>query len=328
MESTPRPFKIRDFTSDDYEAVAAMGNRVFPEYPSSADEFRHADESREAKCLHRRYIAEEDGVLLGHGIYEQRAAVYHPRKFEIEMMVHPEHQGRGIGRLLYEAIFRALEEHQPIALHTTAREDMPRPCRFFTDRGFEEVMRIWEMRANPQTLDLRPWSESEENLRGQGIRLVSFADLDADPEHARKAHALNDRLMRDVPLPVPATTRDFESWEKALRSNPNFLPEAYLFALDGDRYVGTTAIWGSQGNDDLYIGLSGTLAEYRRRGIAQALKVRSLAWAKERGATVVKTWNESANMKILRLNEKLGFVRQPAWIQYRKALREEEAPGS
>ena len=36
---------------------------------------------------------------------------------------------------------------------------------------------------------------------------------------------------------------------------------------------------------------------------------------------LIKTWNNSGNRPILAINERLGFVRQPAWIQFRKVLQ-------
>ncbi len=51
-----------------------------------------------------------------------------------------------------------------------------------------------------------------------------------------------------------------------------------------------------------------------------ALKVTALQWAKEQGYTRVRTWNDSMNVGILAINEKLGFQREPAWITYVKEL--------
>ena len=37
----------------------------------------------------------------------------------------------------------------------------------------------------------------------------------------------------------------------------------------------------------------------------------------------IKTWNEANNRGILGINEQLGFVRQPAWLDMVKVLKEE-----
>ena len=65
------------------------------------------------------------------------------------------------------------------------------------------------------------------------------------------------------------------------------------------------------------------IREYWRYGIVLALKVSAIAWAKENGYPSIKTWNEANNRGILGINEQLGFVRQPAWLDMMKVLKEE-----
>ncbi len=117
---------------------------------------------------------------------------------------------------------------------------------------------------------------------------------------------------------------DYEQWRKRLE-NPGLLPDANFIALDGDRYVGFSNLWKSQGDDHLHTGLTGILRAYRRRGIALALKLRAVAYAKARGAPVIRTGNETGNRAMLSINEKLGFARQPAWIDFVKVVKEEKA---
>jgi mycothiol synthase len=83
-------------------------------------------------------------------------------------------------------------------------------------------------------------------------------------------------------------------------------------------------LWHSQASPDLYNGLTGVLRSHRRRGIALALKLRGIAYAKALGRPTIKTWNESNNRAMLAINEALGFVKQPAWIDFVKVLRPDD----
>ncbi|MGQ9699523.1 MAG: GNAT family N-acetyltransferase [Candidatus Bipolaricaulaceae bacterium] len=67
-------------------------------------------------------------------------------------------------------------------------------------------------------------------------------------------------------------------------------------------------------------GLTGVRREHGGKGVAMALKLQVIRYAREKGYTRIKTWNATTNLPIVVLNEKLGFVRQPAWIEYQKTL--------
>ena len=58
---------------------------------------------------------------------------------------------------------------------------------------------------------------------------------------------------------------------------------------------------------------------YRRRGIATALKLRSIEFAKAYGAKELKTDNEENN-PMYQLNLSLGFRPKPAFLSYKKSL--------
>ena len=95
--------------------------------------------------------------------------------------------------------------------------------------------------------------------------------------------------------------------------------------LDGADYVGLTMLWrDSTRSDKLVTGLTGVLRSHRRRGIATALKVRALTYARERGIVEVDTDNEDNN-PMYQLNLQLGFEPVPAMVEMRRKLKDNGA---
>ena len=311
---------IRPFTPDDYPALSRLGNRIFPEYPGTPDEIRFGDEHRDPKCKWARFVVEQDGAVVGSAEYGQSSHSYHPQKFGIDVSVDPDHQEQGIGRRGYAHLRSCLEEFEPIALKAGAREDYTRSTRFLTDRGFAETMRNWESRLDVPSFDFAPFAGEVERALTGSIHVKTLAELEADPECRRKLYDLYWELDQDVPSTDPPTRRDFDTWEQHYFEAPNMIKEANFVALDGEEYVGISVLWNSQGSDDLYTGLTGVKRTHRRRGIAQALKLLAVQFAKERGAPVIKTWNAQQNRAMLSINERMGFVKQPAWIDYELKL--------
>ena len=113
------------------------------------------------------------------------------------------------------------------------------------------------------------------------------------------------------------TETPFDDFMKSHIYNPNFREEAFFIAKHEDDYVGYTALCFPPDSDP-ETEMTGVLREYRRKGIATALKYKSIEYAQKKGIEHIRTFNDTTNVGMLGINEKLGFKKLPAWIEFVK----------
>lgn len=315
-------YTIRPFTPDDLPAMVAVANAVQLDSSITEEQIRHADANRDPKCKIARWAAEQDGQMVGYSVYVQNADFYHPQKFWVTVRVRPTHQRQGIGGALYDTVLENVKQYDPIALQIQLREDQDAALRFARQRGFEEFGRRWASVLDVTTFDLAPHLAALERLAEQGIVLKSIAELASDPERDQKLYDLQWAADFDVPTPEPITPMTFEQYLKQMLYTPQLVAEGSFVAVDESadgRYVGLSTFF-RDGDENLDIDITGVQSAYRRRGIALAIKVRGIQWARENGYKQLNVVNDPVNVGMLAINDRLGFVRQPALLWMHKTF--------
>ena len=101
------------------------------------------------------------------------------------------------------------------------------------------------------------------------------------------------------------------------------MPDACFIAKHGDKYIGfTDLIRYEMVAGGITQGFTGVAREYRRRGVATALKLRAIEYACKHGYQTIRAFSYPSQASIIALNEKLGFRRAFIYITVEKWLKE------
>jgi mycothiol synthase len=307
---------VRQFAPGEYAALAEIWNASYPDYPTTPEELRLEDQHHEKRCRRERWVGEVAGRVVGFGGFDQPATMYHPRRYSLTLNVLPDFQHRGIGSALYERVASELAQFDPLSLRAIAGEDMAGRIRFLEARGFREESRFWESQLEVSEFDPAPFDGVGERIRIQGIGIRTLREL--EPDRDRKLHELISEVQADMPSPEPYTRLSSEAFLKRMREDENLLPDAFFVAVDGSSYVGVHFLRSVPDSRALMTGDTGVVRTHRRRGLALALKLRGITYARTHGHPLIRTLNGSSNQSILALNQRLGFKRSLAWVGFIK----------
>ena len=310
---------IRPFASDDYVAFAAIQNAIYPQHPTTAEEECEGDAAPPTDRHRARWVIEDmAGSVVGIVEYRQREPA--ASKYEFELFVHPIRQGEGFGKRLYAYMLDRLHGLQATTLFVDEVKEDLRGVRFLAERGFAEVLRFWESRLDVATFDPTPFAPTLESLRQQDVVITTLRELESEPARNQRLYDLVCEVSADVPSADAYTPPTYEEFCRDLPSPEADQPDRYFVAVHQNHYIGLHIMVPRGGTNHLRIVMTGVRRAYRRQGVALALKLQGIEYARAHAHPILRTMNATGNEAILALNDRLGFAWQPAWIQMWKSL--------
>jgi mycothiol synthase len=283
-------------SDDDYDAWRAIRIAVLPgERCDTVAELRAQDSPSRLMLL-----AVMDGTVVGSGMADRSETAgggfVAPR-------VRPEYRRLGVG----SALLRALAEHcTDLGLPAMLASVDDEGSLAFADRfGFVEVDReVEQVRAIAD--------EQAPYALPAGVEVVTLSE---HPElWAACFDSFGTEVLADFALYTPLEI-SAEQWNRSWSGDPMFL------ALYDGEVIGCAGLHlDTDRPERAENALTGVRRDWRGRGIAAHLKLRTLQWAAANDLREVYTWTQAGNSPMLRLNEHLGYRTGQIGITLSRAL--------
>jgi GNAT superfamily N-acetyltransferase len=230
-------------------------------------------------------------------------------------------QRRGIGRAVLAKIEAYARQQGANKIRTDCREDQDYSIGFLKAMDFINFGLRYESELDLNAFDESKFGDVIDQAIANGYEFTTLAAERAiEPEADRLLYEVGWRTTLDVPIPGSTFSKPtFENFRALFLDGPDNDASGILIAKRNGQYVGHTIVMLLP-DRPAYTRMTGVLREHRGHDLALVLKLLSFRLMKERGYTLTRTTNDTANSAILRLNEKLGYQRLPGFMLWEKVL--------
>jgi GNAT superfamily N-acetyltransferase len=279
------------------EAWAAIKSRVEPDDPVTPEQV-----ARGLAPSRLLILAHLDGRPVGCGGADLSTlgglAVVKPR-------VLPEARGRGVGRTLFDRLTEHARALGVEGIVSYVDDGDERSIDFARRSGLQEIDYQLEQTRAIHVEETPPEVP-------EGIEIVTVTD-----ELLRAAYdAVGEQGYEDMPL-ARSAWMPLDHW---LRTEATRRGGSFVALHDGE-IVGYAGMWEhANGDATAEHGLTAVRREYRRRGIATALKRTQLGWAARTGVRELVTRTQKGNEPMQELNRKLGYVDRSRLLTFQGPL--------
>ncbi|MFE7502678.1 GNAT family N-acetyltransferase [Streptomyces albidoflavus] len=287
---------VRDFRPDDAEAVVRVLREAIPPLLTTAEaqvwEREHTAEAARQRLL----VAEVDGEVVGRcqtGLAHESPT---PGNAYVNTYVRPDRRGRGAGTALVAAAEAYLREVGAERAYSWVLGD-EESLAYAGRHGYAARRPAHFLRLD-LTAPLPPLPEVP-----AGVELVDCTAFADDP---RPVFELDAAVTADEPSDVGAELGDYAEWLESTWGHPCQSRELATLALVDGRPVAFSAVV-TDGVSRMSSAMTGTLREYRGRGLASLAKTATLHKARAAGLREAFTGNDAENAPMLAVNRKFGY---------------------
>lgn len=308
-------FKIIPLSSSDFtENSNKLSSKIINENTLKI----HEKKASEDTIMHRVGIATADGKIVGFGMGVSGSwdPILLPGYFDISIRVDMDWINQGLGSMLFGEVTRFAKNNGGTVVQCGIRESELTNIAWLEERGFTKVFHTFESQLDLSTFNIDHYKSVFENIEWSGVEFKSFAEYPQDDKWLQRFFDFWWEFAMDAPGMEGKTRPDFEVLKNQFQGIDR---EGFILAIEEDKWIAMSMII-NESNEIFYNSLTGVQRGYRGKGIALAVKLKAIGYAKQKGAKLVRTHNDSNNIPMLNINQKLGYEKQTGIYFFEKQI--------
>ena len=319
--------KIKKFQARDkeFDEIARIRNLVNHDSIDHPDEDRTDWKIRDKSLIRDRLLLYNDNKLIGLLYYVQGRDENSKTSF-FNIIIDPEYNNNEYRDLLYLKMLKEVKCFDCNKLFSNIY-DHPNYKNYqnlLINHNFKLVQTNREYCCDIKNINVEKYQPLIDKLESEGIKFYdSKNEMQEFPNHFQKLEKLEWVIDQDVPIPngIKHTRTPFNHWKKQYIDFYNNCYGVHIVAVQDGEYIGSTDIevFPKSEPHKGWTGTLGVLKQFRRKGIATALKIKAIETLLKKGVTDIRTDNEENN-PMYKINVALGFKPAPFSLEYMKEI--------
>ena len=323
--------EIKKFKETDAEFIelARIDNLVNHDSTSHPDDDKDAWKIRDKSYVKDRLLLYSNGTLVGVMYYTQ-GRDENKRTTFFTLNIDPDYNTQECRELLYARMLSEIKSFNCNKI-LTSMYDHPNYhlCQqFLIENEFKLVQTNREYSCDIRKVDTKKYQSLIKKLESEGIKLYDSKEEMGTfpkkfPNHYKKLEELTWIYAQDFPIPDGIKhTRD--PFDQFMKYTLDFEENSYgteIVAVKDGQYIGSTdlTVYPKAEPHKAWTGSLGVLKEFRRKGVATALKIKAIQKLLKKGVTEIRTDNEENN-PMYKINVALGFEPVPFSLEYMRKI--------
>ena len=318
---------IKNFTATDIEfkELARIDNLVNHDSISHPDDDKNAWEIRDKSLVKDRLLLYNDNILIGVMYYSQ-GRDENSRTTFYTTNLDPTYNHNGYRNLLYNKMLEKIKKYNcnKLFTHIYDHPNYKEHKKSLIKNCFKLVQTNREYSCDIRKIKTKKYFPLIEKLESKGIKFYDSKEEMSDwPDHYIKLEELIWAYSQDFPIPegIKHTRTPFDQFMKYCIDFEENCYGIEIIAVLNDKYIGSTdiSVYPKAEPHKGWTGSLGVLRDFRRKGIATALKIKAIKGLLKKGVTEIRTDNEENN-PMYKINIALGFKPVPFSLEYMKEI--------